>query len=249
MVSSKEKRLRASLAQSLGTEPLLVEVERVIHGTFDIGVQGGYRATLARLLSAGPMLAEAERSALQAPGPARLAEVRNAVQAHLKGPAAIPEQDLAIYIPWLEKDEQGLPTTPPERREDVEGLSRVEQAFSDIAQPRPEVPPPHAPRTLADALPSIAPLDFQQLTPLLQLTAALEAVGLDAEQFGFLLRYGTYAPAGRNSQIAVGGLGLAEFSRRAADWFNALGASKFPIQVIDEGSGELIVYLLEGGPS
>ena len=38
-------------------------------------------------------------------------------------------------------------------------------------------------------------------------------------------------------------------ARPQADWFNALGASKFPIQVIDEGSGELTVYLLEGGPS
>ena len=94
-----------------------------------------------------------------------------------------------------------------------------------------------------------AAMDPSRLTPLPLVAAALEAVGLDEDQFGFLLRYGTFAPVGRTSEIKIAGLGLAEFSRRAADWFNALGASKFPIQVIDDGSGELTVYLLEGVPA
>ena len=94
-----------------------------------------------------------------------------------------------------------------------------------------------------------AAMDPSRLTPLPLVAAALEAVGLDEDQFGFLLRYGTYAPVGRKSEIKIAGLGLAEFSQRAAEWFNALGASKFPIQVIDDGSGELTVYLLESVPA
>ena len=93
-----------------------------------------------------------------------------------------------------------------------------------------------------------AAMDPSRLTPLPLVAAALEAVGLDEDQFGFLLRYGTLAPTGRTSEIKISGMGMAEFSHRAADWFKALGASKFPVQVIDDGSGELTVYLLEAVP-
>ncbi len=93
-----------------------------------------------------------------------------------------------------------------------------------------------------------AAMDPSRLTPLPLVAAALEAVGLDQDQYGFLLRYGTLAPEGRTSEIKIAGLGMAEFSNRAAEWFSALGASKFPIQVIDDGSGELTVYLLESVP-
>nr|NIM21899.1 hypothetical protein [Candidatus Latescibacterota bacterium]NIO78103.1 hypothetical protein [Candidatus Latescibacterota bacterium] len=71
------------------------------------------------------------------------------------------------------------------------------------------------------------------------------AVGFDKEQFGFLLRYGALAPEGRASEFKIAGMGMAEFSRRAADWFEAMGAAKFPVQVVDDGSGNLTVYLLE----
>ena len=93
-----------------------------------------------------------------------------------------------------------------------------------------------------------AAMDPSRLTPLPLVAAALEAVGLDEDQYGFLLRYGTLAPSGRTPEIKIAGLGMAEFANRAAEWFSALGASKFPIQVIDDGSGELTVYLLESVP-
>ena len=94
-----------------------------------------------------------------------------------------------------------------------------------------------------------AAMDPSRLTPLPLVAAALEAVGLDEEEFGFLLRYGTLAPTGRKSEIKIAGLGMADFSDRAAKWFKALGASKFPVQVIDDGSGQLTVYLLEAVPT
>ena len=127
-------------------------------------------------------------------------------------------------------------------------------AASELAKPTPpddEVEDISALRTEVEAVEwdLAAAMDPSRLTPLPLVAAALEAVGLDEEQFGFLLRYGTLAPAGRKSEIKIAGLGMAEFSNRAAEWFKALGASKFPIQVIDDGSGQLTVYLLESVPA
>ncbi len=93
---------------------------------------------------------------------------------------------------------------------------------------------------------SDAVVELTHLTPLQLITAALEFVGLDEEEYGFLLRHGRYAPLGRKTEIKVGGMGLADFSNRITDWFNAFGAAKSPVQVVDEGTGELTVYLLEG---
>jgi predicted transcriptional regulator of viral defense system len=91
--------------------------------------------------------------------------------------------------------------------------------------------------------------DLRQLTPLPMVAAVLEAVGLEEKQYGFHLRYGSYAPEGVRSEIKVGGLGLADFSKRTADWFTALGAAGSPIRVVDEGTGELSVHLLDVVPA
>jgi hypothetical protein len=83
-----------------------------------------------------------------------------------------------------------------------------------------------------------------KLNPIPMLTAALEAIGLGGEGFGFVLRYGRYAPEGRKSQFLVGGLGLADLSKRLTGWLGAQGPLDGQVQVIDEGSGELTIYLL-----
>jgi len=84
-------------------------------------------------------------------------------------------------------------------------------------------------------------------SPLALTTAALEAIGLDDESFGFLLRYGRYAPAGAKYKISVGGLSLSKLSRRATDWFSLVGNPDFSIQVVDDGGGELTIYIRESG--
>ena len=84
-------------------------------------------------------------------------------------------------------------------------------------------------------------------SPLALTTAALEAIGLDNESFGFLLRYGRYAPAGAKYKISVGGLSLSKLSRRATDWFSLVGNPDFSIQVVDDGGGELTIYIREAG--
>ena len=84
-------------------------------------------------------------------------------------------------------------------------------------------------------------------SPLALTTPALEAIGLDDESFGFLLRYGRYAPAGAKYKISVGGLPLSKLSGRTTDWFNLVGKPGFSIQVVDDGGGELTVYIREDG--
>ena len=162
--------------------------------------------------------------------------------------AAPPEEEPEIDAPSRPLTELGL-QHPEDQVEELELADAATRAPIEDQGEALELEPALDQAKDAAEWKLEAGVDLKLLTPLPLVTAALEAVGLDAEQFGFLLRYGTYAPAGRTSQITVGGLGLAEFSRRAAEWFNALGATKNPIQVVDEGSGELTVYLLEGGPS
>ena len=152
--------------------------------------------------------------------------------------------------------EESIEEPPPEPDLDIEPDMAFAAASAAVAhEPVAAAPDVQSSETVppeADIEPVIwdlaAAMDPSRLTPLPLVAAALEAVGLDEDQYGFLLRYGTLAPEGRASEIKIAGLGMAEFSNRAAEWFSALGASKFPIQVIDDGSGELTVYLLESVP-
>ncbi|MFV2044074.1 MAG: hypothetical protein ACC700_12695 [Anaerolineales bacterium] len=82
------------------------------------------------------------------------------------------------------------------------------------------------------------------LTAVPTLTAALEAIGPIGEDFGFLVRYGRYAPEGRRSEFLVGGLGLSELSKRLTSWLESHASLEDQVQVIDEGSGELTIYLV-----
>jgi hypothetical protein len=83
-----------------------------------------------------------------------------------------------------------------------------------------------------------------RMEPLPLLTAALEAVGFAEDEFGFVLRYGSYAQPGRSSEFLVGGMGLSDLSDRLAGWLEAQGATDCEVQVLDDGSGELMIYLL-----
>lgn len=82
------------------------------------------------------------------------------------------------------------------------------------------------------------------LTAVPTLTAALEAIGRKADDFGFLVRYGRYAPEGRRSEFLVGGLGLSDLSKRLTSWLESHASMEDQVQVIDEGSGELTIYLV-----
>ncbi|MFQ5943474.1 MAG: hypothetical protein ACE5JF_07970 [Anaerolineales bacterium] len=152
-----------------------------------------------------------------------------------------------------EVSEEPLPEHESETKKDLalaEALTTAvhEPASRTVGEEAPDVilPPADVEAIEWDLA---AAMDPSRLTPLPLVAAALEAVGLDEEKFGFLLRYGAFAPTGRTSEFQITGLGMAEFSNRAAEWFEAMGASKFPVQVIDDGSGNLTVYLLDAMPT
>ena len=96
---------------------------------------------------------------------------------------------------------------------------------------------------IADQPATSAPA-IQGLTAVPTLTAALEAIGRKADDFGFLVRYGRYAPEGRRSEFLIGGLGLSELSKRLTSWLESHASLEDQVQVIDEGSGELTIYLV-----
>ena len=292
-----EERLRLSLLGGFRLQPQLAELEEILHGPLDRGDGEKIRDVVVAALRAEPTIGDAERSALQPFGPEQWEEARSRVQSHLASPTAIPEQDLAVYVPL---DMEPEPRVRQPLEDQVEELARltlsdepeseeinreeIEKAIEEkrlLHSRRPqghdesepidetEIVPDLGQELMAtllkaqdepavlEPLPTVdlsdwdlaKAMDPSRLTPLPLVAAALEAVGLDEERFGFLLRYGTLAPVGRKSEIKITGLGMAEFSRRASDWFNALGTSKFPIQVIDDGSGHLTVYLLESAPA
>ena len=257
------------------------------------------RGAVAAALKAETTIGDAERRALRPFDAEQWEEFGTRVESHLASPTAIPEQDLAVYVPLDLEQEPRVRQPLEDQVDEVARLARetlaevpepdeavrdeIEEAIREkrllqerllkeideplliqeavIEEEEEAGPSPAAtqeevavwtpPESTLEAgeWDLSAALDPSRLTPLPLVAAALEAVGLDEEQFGFLLRYGTLAPAGRKSEIKIAGLGLAEFSQRAAEWFNALGASKFPIQVIDDGSGQLTVYLLESVPA
>jgi hypothetical protein len=307
-----EERLRLSLLGNFRAQPQLALQEEILHGPLDWGDAEKVRKALMLALKAEPTIGDAERTALQPFGPEQWQEAQTRVQSHLESPTAIPEQDLAVYVPLDMEPEPRVRQPLEDQVDEVARLARealadesdteeinleeLEEAIEEkrrlqrslpqeLDKPEPIVEKQHeaepeptieadivatpGPDALAallmardepevlEPLPTVdlsdwdlaEAMDPSRLTPLPLVAAALEAVGFDEDQFGFLLRYGTLAPVGRKSEIKITGLGMAEFSRRAADWFNALGTSKFPIQVVDDGSGHLTVYLLESVPA
>ena len=95
-----------------------------------------------------------------------------------------------------------------------------------------------------DSQPAASAPAVQGLTAVPTLTAALEAIGPAVDDYGFIVRYGRYAPEGRRSEFLVGGLGFSELSRRLTSWLDTRGSLDDQVQVLDEGSGELTIYLL-----
>ena len=252
-------RLRDSLIR-FDAGPLLSYVEHAILATIDPRVESQIPADVLRALTAGSTVIEAERAPWEGGALDGIERVQEAMRAHLEAPTAIPHEDLAFYLPWLEEDQgPSAPPVPPDLKavtssdlalpawDPLAALRRRRLKEGDAAPPAPskeaqEVPEPAPVSIEAEA--AVA-LKIQGLPPLPFLTAALEAIGVDQDEYGFHLRYGRYAPDERLSQVTVGGLRLSEFSKRVTAWLEEHGATKFPLQVIDDGSGELTVHLLE----
>jgi PAS domain S-box-containing protein len=126
----------------------------------------------------------------------------------------------------------------------LEIIDRLQNALNSITDVDQGLP---GSETRAENQKSLAAASQMLYSPVALTTAALEAIGLDEESFGFLVRYGRYAPPGSKYKINVGGMPLSEFSNRTRDWFNLVGNPEFSIQVVDEGTGEFTIYLRDLG--
>jgi hypothetical protein len=171
-------------------------------------------------------------------------------------PVIEAEEETQEFYPYAQKPELLEEETPPKiedapLKKDFPPVSRAlpEEAIEEVGglsieEPRQAekglitIRTPEAGKT-ASRLPSL-----HDLNPVPRLTAALEAAGYEEQDFGFILRYGRYAPEGRTSDFLVGGLGLAELSQRIVTWLEGQAPMDAQVQVVDEGSGELAVYLL-----
>jgi hypothetical protein len=251
-----QDQLQTSLARLLDPGQAIAEVDRRQYRELDDGLIDQFRAAMRGAVTGGPTLADSESQILESFGLSKVGELRTAMQTHLGGPAELPERDLAIYVPTGDRKQEDL------RRALKLDLQALEAALDE---PDPIQPPSTVIARPTAVVPIAGPADgatdlrpaqilavaagsaagrLATLNPIPMLTAALEAIGLGGEGFGFVLRYGRYAPEGRKSQFLVGGLGLADLSKRLTGWLGAQGPLDGQVQVIDEGSGELTIYLL-----
>jgi hypothetical protein len=296
--SAQLDELRGSLANMLGSASTLVEADELNLQGVASDIAKGFRTEVELALNGGSRLTDADRDVLSSLGFEKLSEFRSTLYADLGGPAEIPKQDLAIYVPTddvrihafkeaLEKQLRILPEGWDAEVQGIDAALTMPETFSEIEEqleahlppseealphweapsikpaergepptvlePPVETPSPETiilPTTLPVApgrvpeAPAPAVIDLQGLNPVPHMTAALEAAGYEEQDFGFILRYGRYAPDGRKSDFLVGGLGLAELSDRISSWLAKQGPMDAQVQVVDEGSGELIIYLL-----
>ena len=261
--------LEGNLTRLLEPGLAIAEIDHRQYRGLDSGMISRFRAAMEAAVSSGANLADAEGQILESVGLSKVGELRAAMQSHLGAAAELPEQTLAIYVPKADRGQEDFHRA---LQQDLQALEAgLDQPDQDIAEaellleptvqldPEPKVtadppPVPGGPVTVDSDLRVTLGLTAERqgsegkrlakFNPVPMLTAALEAVGLGGEGFGFVLRYGRYAPEGRKSEFLVGGLGLADLSKRLTTWLDAQGPLEGQVQVIDEGSGELTVYLL-----
>jgi hypothetical protein len=263
-------QLKDNLSQLLDPGLAIAEIDRQQFRALDGEMLDWFRAAMQGAISGGANLADAEKQLLESFGLRKVGELRTAIKSRLGGPAELDERDLAIYVPIGGQEQEDFHGV---LRRDLQALeAEFEQAGTSLVEEAaelPVVPAVQPTTTVIDGGAGLAPAAeaadagtdlraalgigepsvseggrLAKLNPVPMLTAALEAIGLGGEEFGFILRYGRYAPEGRNSEFLVGGLGLADLSRRLTTWLEAQAPLDGQVQVIDEGSGELTMYLL-----
>ncbi len=168
-------------------------------------------------IAAAPAQLEPEPATAEIPAPAQL-----------EPEPATPEIDYDLASAELE----AVDSDPRTGRADAALIAGSLRAGMEGSQTE-------APSELSTSAPAV-----QGLTAVPTLTAALEAIGPAIDDYGFIVRYGRYAPEGRKSEFLVGGLGFSDLSRRLTSWLETRGSLDDQVQVIDEGSGELTIYLL-----
>ena len=255
-VRDNVKKFRAALMDALKGGASVTDAEREVLKTIGFEKLGEFRSRVQTHLG-GPAEIPDEDLAIYVPeGEGRSDAFREAIEEQIRDLRITPE----IPLPVVSEEEIALeePVEPGFPPEVEELLSEDEEAalapWDPFAAQAPTEEEVISEASVEVTVPSeewaeVISADYvgeavTGLNPVPMMTAALEAAGVEGEDFGFLLRYGRYAPEGRKSEFLIGGMGLAELSDRLAAWLKANGPMEAQVQVVDEGSGELMVYLL-----
>ena len=245
-------KFRAAMEGALRGGSSLADAEREVLQSLGFEKLGEFRSQMQTHLG-GPAEIPDEDLAIYVPaGEGRGDAFRESLERQLGEIAVLPE----VTVPEVE--EKPTPALLPEIQvqPEAEVLPPEDEAlqpwepYESQVEREVEIPPASLFVTTpeSDVLEGVTEPQvrdrYKGLNPVPMLTAALEAVGVEGENFGFLLRYGRYAPEGRKSEFIVGGLGLMELSNRLTSWLKAQGPMEAQMQVVDEGSGELTIYLL-----
>lgn len=249
--------LRATLLESLGPETSFDEAEA--NAIRDLGLEklGEFRSAMRGHLSGAAELADQDLAIYVRGGEGRKSAFQRALEENLKD--LIERPPVARSTPEVRTSHEEAPPDVAEEidespEQEIDG-AEVDAELGDrptmalpermavTVGPR-QTPPASAAASTGVASEGEVPDALVRLEPIPLLTAALEAVGVAGDDFGFVLRYGRYAQPGRSSEFLVGGLGLADLSDRLTVWLDAQQASDCEVQVLDDGSGELMIYLL-----
>ena len=256
------RKFRAALAESLKGGESLAEAERGLLESLGFERLGSMRTTMQAHLSGPTQVPEQDVEIYVPSGKGTSQAFKRAFEQQMRSLTGKPDQ----AVPEAQWQEPPLPNweagkAQPALPREEEALPRwnppVAQGSRPEAQPaaahRSEVPPERQvsgsqtvqvatlgakPGTKAEASQGL-----NWLNPVPLLATALEEIGVEDDGFGFLLRYGKYAPTGRTSEFIVAGLGLGDLSNRLTTWLEAQGPTEYQVQVVDDGSGELTIYL------
>ena len=261
------EKFRAAMQSAVTGGATLADSESQILESFGLSKVGELRTAMQSHLGGPAELPEQDLAIYVPTGDRKQEDLRRALRRDLQAlEAALDEQEPGPAEGELALAPAPSPEGEPAPLRDLEAEIPAEPPVEIPAALPDSIQPPStviaSPATVAPVTgPTEAATDLRpaqglatiagsaagrlaKLNPIPMLTAALEAVGLGGEGFGFVLRYGRYAPEGRKSQFLVGGLGLADLSKRLTGWLEAQGPLEGQVQVIDEGSGELTIYLL-----
>jgi hypothetical protein len=247
--------MRQRLQELLVKAPAESPVEGEANAIRDLGLEklGEFRTAIRGHLSGRAELADQDLAIYVKGGEGRRSAFQRALEQNLKElrerppVASKPLEDRSPGQVSSDEVEESPPQITDES--DIAGESDDRATAASPARATVTISPTQASPSrvegFAPGTPEAEALAYlTQMEPIPLLTAALEAVGVAGDDFGFILRYGRYAQPGRSSEFLVGGLGLADLSERLTIWLDAQGASDCEVQVLDDGSGELMIYLL-----
>ena len=232
MAGGRRLAFRAAQQAQLEALPVLGEADKALLGPFRwrkarkrepdrlraLRRKAGFQALLLAQLDASPVLAQVERELLSLPKE--------------RGPLFALTTALARLRVQLTGDGRRARRRETEP-EAIKKAPVVEEAAPEIAE---AVAP-------GSAMPGLVSGTFNKVATL---TAALEEMGVAREDFGFTVTFGSLVTEeDRDSVFSVSGIGLSELSHHLSRWFEEAGRSDFPLQVIDEGSGKLKIFISE----